>query len=139
MRFTIPCLEVRGIHFTEEILADSLDAFTKNRISERNAIGGLGDWGGSVAYCTHFVHEVIQRGTEYDVVINTLATPMGVMLKKCLEEGVQVAACIEGFGTLDNGTDRNVQPGFLINSINVTTPSVPSSERDTWYEYQQSE
>ena len=115
------------------ILEREVNKYVAEHIQNDRAVGELGHPDGPTVNLDRVSHKILSLKKEGDNFIGKaklLSTPMGVIAKNLLDEGVRLGVSSRGLGTLDKREDANyVRDDFMLATAAdiVADPSAPDA------------
>tara|TARA_B100000029_G_scaffold96067_2_gene86170 strand:- start:796 stop:1440 length:645 start_codon:yes stop_codon:yes gene_type:complete len=115
------------------ILEREVNKYVAEHIQNDRAVGELGHPDGPTVNLDRVSHKILSLKKEGDNFIGKaklLGTPMGVIAKNLLDEGVRLGVSSRGLGTLDKREDANyVRDDFMLATAAdiVADPSAPDA------------
>ena len=115
------------------ILEREVNKYVAEHIQNDRAVGELGHPDGPTVNLDRVSHKILSLKKEGDNFIGKaklLGTPMGVIAKKLIDEGVRLGVSSRGLGTLDKREDANyVRDDFMLATAAdiVADPSAPDA------------
>lgn len=118
--------------YPTEMLAQKVNEYSKNFVSENRAFGELGHPNSPTIngdrICMRIV-ELRQEGSNFIGKAQVSSTPMGQIVEGLIEDGGQLGVSSRGMGSLKSNKGINeVQDDFMIAAVDVVTdPSAPQA------------